>query len=340
MDRKNFIKKTAAIPFISSAFIQGIDASGINENRTLKPPKINPGDTIGLVAPGGIITEEELKESKDNLEKLEFNVVYTENIMARHGYFAGTDKLRASDLNEMFNRKDVNGIVAARGGYGCSRILPLIDYEIIKKNPKVLLGYSDITALLFGIFLKTGLITFHGPVGISTFNDFSVENMKRVLIYPSDNLCLYNDINDETDPPYVVRSGKASGKLIGGNLSIVVSLIGTEYDVDYADKILFLEDTDEKPYRIDRMLTQLIEAGKFNNLAGIVLGKFNDCEDEDPHSFSLKEVLFDRLYNLNIPVIYGMSFGHITNKFTLPFGINAELNVNNKTITLLEKAVV
>ncbi len=279
-----------------------------------------------------------------------FKVVYTKNILARYGYFAGTDEQRASDVNEMFKRNDVDGIVCARGGWGCSRILPLLDYDIIKNNPKVLIGYSDVTALLYGIYKETGLVCFHGPVGISTFNDYSVDYFKRVLMEPQQTLTFYNPHYDKNKDgeeyfPFTIRSGKSTGQLVGGNLSIVVSLIGTQYDIDCENKIVFLEDIGEEPYRIDRMLTQLIEAGKFKNVRGIMLGVFEDSKPQPDksgitNSFSLAEVLFNKLSKLNVPTVYGMSFGHITNKFTLPFGIDAELDSLSQTLTLLEPAVV
>jgi len=351
MYRKEFLKKTAAISTaisLSPALLPSY-AAEVNDTTLIKPARLRKGDLIGLAAPGSFISDKELQESVSNLEKLGFRVFYTENILARHGYLAGTDAQRADDLHLLFSNKEVKGIMCARGGYGCSRILPLLDYELIRRNPKVLIGYSDITALCYGIFNNTGLTCFHGPVAISTFNDFSVFYFNQVLVDPQPGLLLASAVN--TDPQkenysiVPIRSGKASGQLAGGNLSIVVSLIGTPYDIDYTGKIVFLEEIGEEPYRIDRMLTQMIEAGKFNKAAGIALGIFDKCEPKEKNpefnfSFSLMEVLIDRLYNLGIPVIYGLSFGHITNKFTLPVGINAELDVDNHTLRLLDQAVL
>ena len=352
MQRRNFLKTisaTAAFTLIKP--IESIAQNKFNdakeEKKIIKPPRLKTGDTIGLIAPGSFIDDGELRDSIHSLELLGFKVVYTNNILARDGYLAGTDEQRASDINEMFSRKDINAVVAARGGYGCTRILPMLDYGVIKNNPKILVGYSDITALLFGIFKETGLICFHGPVGISTFNNFSVDYFRDVLIYPHDKLTFYNaqeSNNDDLYKPVTIRSGIAQGKLVGGNLSLVVSVIGTSYDVDTDGKIIFLEEVGEEPYRVDRMLTQMIEAGKFKNAAGIALGVFSGCKTKPSqsgvsNSFSVLEVLFDRLFPLNIPVVYGMSYGHITNKFTIPFGINAELNSLEQTLTLLEPAV-
>ncbi|MEJ2616410.1 MAG: LD-carboxypeptidase [Ignavibacteriaceae bacterium] len=344
MNRKKFLKNLALSSLAVSSFSYADYLNTYhNADKIIRPARLKKGDRLGLIAPGGFITKDELKTSVNNLEELGFKVAYTKNILSRNGYLAGTDEQRASDLNEMFSRNDIDGIVAARGGYGCTRILPLIDYNLIGKNPKVLLGYSDITALHMAIFSKTGLVSFHGPVGISTFNEYSISNLKNVLLYPLENLTLYNTENEKNSDSksFTIISGKSSGRLVGGNLSLIVSLIGTPYDFDSTGKLIFIEEIGEQPYRIDRMLTQMIEAGKFENASGIILGEFIDCEPkkDDLNSFSLKEVLYKCLYNLNVPVIYGMSFGHIKNKLTLPIGINAELNSINQTITLLESAV-
>jgi muramoyltetrapeptide carboxypeptidase len=346
MKRKNFIKTlslTSAIPFLPSENI--LSFTGKIPAGKIKPGRLKQGDTIALVAPGSYISEEELQDTIDNLQSLGFRAVYNKSILNKTGYFSGNDKERAEELMEMFSRKDVNGIICARGGYGCARILPLLDYDVIINNPKVLIGYSDITALLYGIYSKTGLICFHGPVGISTFNEFSTNYLKDVLIFPQDNLELISIPEENNPEPITITNGKAAGELVGGNLSVAVSLIGTEYDINTENKIIFLEETSEEPYRIDRMLTQMIMSGKFEKAAGIALGVFDNCEPKKDKpsfdsSFSLKEVLFDRLYGLGIPVVYGLSFGHIKNKFTLPLGIKAELNSDEKEITLLEKAVV
>lgn len=350
MNRKNFIKtiSTAAVGagMISSSAITSAEAQ--SKKSIQKPRRLKTGDTIGLVAPGSYISESELKDSIKNLEELGFKVVYTEKILLQNGYFSGVDEQRAEDLTGMFARDDVNAIVCTRGGYGCARILPLLDYNVIENNPKILIGYSDVTALHYGIFRKTGLVTFHGPVSISTFNEFSVNNFKKILMNPSEQIILENSNSGEDENPYGLVSladGKKQGKLVGGNLSIAVSLIGTEFDVDYDDAIIYLEEIGEEPYRIDRMLTQMIQSEKFEDANGIAMGIFRRCEQKqnDPSfskSFSLMDVLQDRLGNLNLPVVYGMSFGHIKDKFTIPFGIEAELDADKQTITLLEVPVI
>lgn len=320
----------------------------IDEPPLIKPPGLKAGDKLAIVAPGSYISEDDLQQSVKNLTQLGFETTYSKKVLLQTGYFAGSDKDRADDLMEKFEDKSVKGIVCARGGYGCTRILPILNNDIIRSNPKVLIGYSDVTALLYGIYQKAGLITFHGPVGTSTFNDYSVNNFKRVLMDSKKN-AIFKNAEDETDEnKYGVTTivkGKGTGRLVGGNLSIMVSLIGTEFDVDYSGKIIFIEEIGEEPYRIDRMLTQLIQSGKFNNAAGIMMGIFSKCESKvkDPSfdkTFNLMEVLKERLGNLKIPVVYGMSFGHIVNKFTIPFGVLAQLDADIQTFTLLEKAVI
>ena len=345
MKRKNFLK-TAGILSIGTLLPFRKSYTKILPEDRIKPSRLKPGDTIGLIAPGSYIDGRELKDSIKNLNELGFDVVYTNNILSKNGYFSGTDKQRASDVEQMFYRKDVSGIMCVRGGYGCTRILPLLNYNVIKVNPKVIIGYSDVTSLLYGIYKNTGLICFHGPIATSTFNDFTLDYFRKTLIDPVENLVLKNPVPESEDKEYkpkTIKDGIVRGELVGGNLSTVLSLIGTPYDCDTRNKIIFLEEMEEDPYRIDRMLTQMRMAGKFKDAAGVALGVFRDCEPSEKSSFdssfTLIEVLKNRLGDLNIPVVYGMSFGHIKNKFTIPEGIKAELDASKQTITLLETAV-
>ena len=350
MKRKKFIQSLSAVS-VGAAMINPLTVAKTSlrdEPAIIKPAKLKSGDKLAIVAPGSYISESELQDSIKNLNELGFDTTYSEKILLQSGYFAGSDEDRTKDLMEKFADKSVKGIVCARGGYGCARILPMLDYDIIRANPKVLIGYSDITALLFGLYQKAGLISFHGPVGTSTFNDYSVNNFKNVLMNPEWTAVFPNSTSDTDENIYGVTTivnGKGKGRLVGGNLSLVVSIIGTEYDVDYSGKIVFIEEIGEEPYRIDRMLTQMIQTGKFDKAAGIMMGIFRKCEvkknsDLTSKSFTLMEVLKDRFSKLKIPVVYGMSFGHVTDKFTIPFGALAELDANNQTFTLLERAVI
>jgi len=349
MNRKKFIKSLTAVTVGSTVLSPlSLPKSLVPDDSPLvKAPRLKSGDKLGLVTPGSYISEKELQESIKNLNDLGFDVTYSKDVLLQTGYFAGTDEERAKDLMDKFTDKSVKGIVCARGGYGCSRILPLLNYNLIRSHPKVLIGYSDVTALLYGIYQQAGLITFHGPVGISTFNEYSVDNFKKVLIDPERTETFKNSNSGSDENTYGVTTiveGKSKGRFIGGNLSIMVSLIGTRYDVSYSRKIIFIEEVGEESYRIDRMLTQLIESGKFKHASGIMMGIFKDCEVKEKNpsfekSFTLMEVLKDKLSNLKIPVIYGMSFGHVNDKFTIPFGALAELNTSDQTFMLLEKAV-
>lgn len=315
-----------------------------------KPKRLKKGDTIGLIAPGSFIRIDQLERAKQKVESLGYKAYNTKNILKKTGYFSANDKLRADDINHMFANNKVDGILCVRGGYGCNRILDILDYALISKNPKILMGYSDITSLFQAIYRYSNVPGFHVAVGISSFNNYTRKHLKAVVSNPSDNYVIEYEkekgkASDSDYNSYIINNGIAQGELIGGNLSLMVSLIGTQFDIDYTGKLIFIEEIEEYPYKIDRMLTQLLMSGKLQKAAGIILGVFRKCDidgvdTKTEDSFSLKEILIDRLSNLNIPIMYGFPFGHVKNKATLPVGIKAKLNTYNKTITLLEKAVL
>lgn len=312
-----------------------------------KAQRLKEGDTIGLITPGSFISDENLQTAITNIESLGLKVRLSKHIRAKRGFNAGTDAQRLEDLHTMFADNSIHGIWCARGGYGCGRLLPYIDYKLIKKHPKVLIGYSDITGLLQAIHDKTGLVCFHGPVGASTFTDYTVEHLRNTLMPKNElpyKIVLAASQQDNKNKAYqtkVIQSGKATGELIGGNLSILASLAGTDFELNVKDKLLFIEDIGEKPYRIDRMLTQLRQSCDLSQAAGIALGVFADCEaDVDDHSLSLLETLDDRLSDLDIPVIYGLSFGHISDQCTFPIGIKATLDTSEQTLKLNEMAIL
>jgi muramoyltetrapeptide carboxypeptidase len=319
-------------------------AKSATKKKTIRPKRLQTGQTVGLIAPGSSIDEERLQKAIQTIQSLGLKAKYTPNILAERGYLAGTDKQRLSDLHQMFSDPTVDAVWCIRGGYGCTRLLPFIDYKLIRKNPKILLGYSDITALLEAVHQKTGLVGFHGPVAVSEPTDYTLNRLRDILFAPKPEILITNakENTDSTEKNYavkVIRPGKASGKLVGGNLSLVTSLLGTPYQPCVKNKLLFLEDVGEKPYRIDRMLTQLRQTLDLNKSAGIILGIFADCEGGD-RSLTLMETLEDRLGDLKVPIIYGMSFGHIDHQFTLPVGINAVLDTQNASIKILGPAVV
>ena len=314
-------------------------------NRRIFPARLKEGNLIGLVSPGSTISKEQLKETVEKLEKLGFRTFYQDSVLSEYGYFAGSDQERANELTGMFTNKDIDGILCVRGGYGSIRILDLLDFEQIKHNPKVLIGFSDITALLSSIYEQTGLITFHGPVGISEFNDFTLKSLKKVIMNPVNNYKYpYKREDDTTDKPeydlYTINGGKAEGKLIGGNISVLDSMIGSKFETDFENKIVYLEDTEEKTYRVDKMLVHLLQATNLKKAAGIVMGVFYECNINDEPRLSLKEAIGDLLKPLDIPVSYGLSFGHIDIKITIPNGIIARMNADRNTLKLLEKAVL
>jgi len=342
MNRRSFQKQlvTAAI---SLPFVGKVKAP----EPKLKAKKLNKGDTIGIISPGSYIDDRGFEKAVKNLESLGLKVKLSTNIRAKKGYLAGSDVQRLDDLHSMFADREVAGIWCIRGGYGCTRLLPNINYDLIRANPKPFIGYSDITALLQAIYIETGLVGFHGPVASSSFTRYTTRYIKRTLFQEKGELEIEFSRNnlrkgkrDTAYEKYTISPGKARGKLIGGNLSILASLAGTRWEVDIRDQILFIEDIGEKPYRIDRMLTQLRQSTNLRRARAIALGIFKDCEaDRNALSLTLKQTLTDRLGDLNIPILYGFSFGHVADQFTLPIGIDAELDATRQTLTFLESGV-
>ena len=318
-----------------------------NDRPPVKPSRLRAGMTIGLVTPASNVPEnEELYAAMDLVTSLGFEAKPSPNLFSRTQYLAGTDAQRASDLNAMFGDPEVDGIFCVRGGYGSGRLLPYLDFDTIAANPKVLMGYSDITALLNSINLLTGLMTFHGPIAGTNFSEYTLEQYRRVLVNPSAETRIGEAPPFETSPGVVERTnrltpivpGSAEGRLLGGNLSLMVTLMGTPYEPVFDDAILFLEDVSEPPYSVDRMLTHLWLTGKLERVAGVVLGKFTD-DDYDSNTFSMEEVLRDRFEPLGIPTLRGVMIGHVDDQTVVPVGARARLDVAAGTLTLLETAV-
>lgn len=310
----------------------------------IKPRRLQPGDTVGMVLPASMEFEtHELSVGIEQLEALGFKVKVGANAAAKHGYFAGTDEQRAADVNSMFADPEVDGIFAYTGGWGTPRLLPLLDYEMIRRNPKVLIGFSDVTALVNVIHQKTGLVTFHGPVASSNLEPWTLENMNRVLTSADPIGVLANPPKRESEliqrrfRTWAIREGRATGRLVGGNLTLLAALMGTPWEVDTRGAILLLEDVREAVYRVDRMLTQLAQGGKFADLRGVVFGYCSNCPAEG--GFSLEEVLRDHFERLGIPVFAGLAFGHIEQKLTLPIGLDATMDAAAGTLTIAESAV-
>jgi muramoyltetrapeptide carboxypeptidase len=312
---------------------------------TIKPKRLSPGDTVGLVLPATAAMEaDEIQFAKEQMEAIGFKVEIAPHAFAKWGYFAGYDRDRADDINRMFADDRISAVVCYTGGWGSPRVLPYLDFDVIARNPKVFMGYSDITALLNPIHQRTGMVTFHGPVGGSTFDQYTLDNFRRVVMTATPAGVLDappkkpTDLIDRTNRVIELAPGKGSGPLVGGNLTMVTALMGTPYEVDTAGAILFLEDVDEELYRIDRMLTQLASGGKFAHIAGLVFGRCTRCTFKGP-TFSLEEILRDRFGSLPVPAISGLSFGHIDQKLVMPIGVQATLDADAGTLRLDEAAV-
>lgn len=287
---------------------------------------------------------DEVAFAKEQLEVIGLKVVIGKHAYDRWGYFAGRDRDRAADINGFFADDSVAGVVCYTGGWGSPRVLPYLDYDLIARKPKVIIGFSDITALLNALHQKSNIVTFHGPVGGSSFEPYTLDNFRRVVMTAAPAGAQVqppkrpNDLVDRLNRVVKLAPGKATGRLVGGNLTMVASIMGTPYEVDTAGAILFLEDTHEEPYRIDRMLTQLAHGGKFTGIAGFLWGRCTDCEPKG-NSFSLEEILRDRFAALGVPVLSGLSFGHIEQKLTLPIGVIATIDGDAGTLTIDEAAV-
>jgi muramoyltetrapeptide carboxypeptidase len=327
---------------------RAVSPAAKNPLTIIKPRRLRKGDTVGLIAPASNASEDEsIRITGDIVESLGFKVRQGKNLFERYGYLAGTDKQRAHDVNSMFADDDVDAIFCARGGYGTTRILPYLDYEMIAKNPKILMGFSDITGILTAIHARTGLVGFHGSILKRRFSEYALSEFKKVVMHPTRRTRIGAAPPFETGEGRVdaenrlthIAGGTARGPLLGGNLSLISSLIGTEFEPDFHGRILFLEEVHEEPYRVDRMLTQLWLANKLQQVAGIAFGRFTDA-DPNGNSFSIEKVLRDRCANLGIPVVRGFMIGHIKDQTVVPIGIEAELNGDDGTLQLLDTAVV
>ncbi len=318
-----------------------------NTPPLLRPPRLREGDTLGLFNPSGAIYERAPYEvARETMQALGFRVREAPNLRARYGHMAGTPAQRAADIHALFADPEVQGLLAVTGGSGANRVLPLLDYDLIARHPKFLGGFSDLTALLTAVHVRTGLVTFHSPLARSEWNAFSVEQFKAVavqgLAHTMRNPVLAGDEPVAREGRITtIRGGQAQGPLAGGNLAVLTSLAGTPYWPRLDGAILFLEDVNEYVYRVDRMLSTLMLGGALARVAGVVLGGFTDCAPSEGSfgTLTLDEVFDDYFGSLGVPVFRGASFGHIKRKFTLPLGVTARMDADAGTLTLLEPAV-
>ena len=342
MKRRDILKGVALLPLLANTALSQKSTTP----KIIKPKRLKKGDTVAIIAPSSGADDGQFAKAVQNMIDLGFKPKLGKYAREINGFLAGTDAQRIEDIHWAFSNKEIDAVWCVRGGYGLSRILPQIDYALIKKNPKIFIGYSDITALHLAIHQNTGLVTFHGPVASSTYSDYPKKHVVNALMTPSvpykidlspDNVAkgtlLYKT--------QVITKGTARGRLICGNLSLLTALAGTPYALrNTKGKILFTEDVGERPYRLDRMFTQLKQSVNLRELAGIALGVFEGCDAPDDKSQTVIDVVKDQLGSLGIPVIYGLSFGHIRDQFTIPFGVEAELDAQNATLTLLETGVI
>ena len=314
----------------------------------LKPRALKPGDTVGLVSPSSYVFDLwSVENAVARLEALELKTKIGANARARHGYMAGTVRERVEDLHAMFSDPSVAAVFCLGGGYGAERLLDAVDYGLIRRNPKILLGFSDITGLHLAVTKKARVVTFHGPVAMSSLPPFTLEYFKKALFSPEPIGELANppepDPLSPVFPRHTVTAGIARGPTAGGNLTLISTTMGTPYEIDARGKILFFEDTGEAPYRVDRMLTQLKLAGKFAECAGIVWGTCSDCtaaKSSFEINLSISDLVDELLGDLGKPVLAGLVFGHTKEKVTLPIGVEAEMDAGAKRVAIVEAATV
>lgn len=361
---KNIIKLAFCILFIAIANSAYADNSTqqINTNTSNKvithdailPAKLQQGDTVALVASGFRVPDEEtIQFAAERIEALGLKVKYGNSLHQKNTYYSGTDSQRAQDLNQMFADKTVKAIFEIRGGWGSNRVLPYLDFNLIKKNPKIILGFSDITSLLLAINAKTNLVTFHGTMGVESWPAFTVDYLKRVLMQ-GEAVTFANPISIDQDKDIIqtdnrittITGGTAEGKLLGGNLSTLNSMLGSSYLPNWRGNILFIEDVDENYYQIDRMLEQLKLAGVLNKISGFIFGQCVGCSAGNNSSTStvigsanLEQILNHYIKPLGIPAWSGAMIGHMPKMFTLPEGLPVKIDADKGTIQMLEPAV-
>lgn len=306
--------------------------------------RLQKGDTIGLIAPSGAVrTEGAIERAIEETKRMGYRVKVGESCGKVYGYLSGTDEVRARDINVMFADDEVDAIVCVRGGYGTMRLLDLLDYDVIRANPKIFVGYSDITALHAAMFERCGLVTFHAPMAVSDWSGGPLDEASRASMLRA--LASSEPMGELVNTPeyharQTVVPGTCEGTLVGGNLSLITGLLGTPYELDVKDRILFIEEVGERTYCVDRMLTQLRLSGAFDKCAGVVFGDFKDCPIEYPaFGLSLEEVIRDVVVPCGKPVFAGLQVGHCTPKLSLPHGVRCRLDADRCVLEVLEAAV-
>jgi muramoyltetrapeptide carboxypeptidase len=351
MQRRNFLAGVGAsctLPFIRpTAFGQ---RQSDNPTNLIRPKALSPGDAVGVITPATEVPDpDRLALAERTIKYFKLTMKRGRNVGRRFGTYRESIDARLDDLHAMFRDPEVKAVFCIRGGYASAQLLDRIDYDLIRRNPKIFLGYSDITAMHLAIHRHARLITFHGPIVLSRFTDYTQQNFRKALFEtaPIGKVTNPSDSN-ELRPAHALRTirpGTATGKLIGGNLSLVSTTLGTPYEIDTRGRILFLEDVEEQAYSIDRMLTQLRLAGKLEQAAGVIWGECSDCGPRAYQPslvlpFSVGEVADNILGELKVPVLSGLTIGHTNDQLTLPLGVTATLDATNGTLEITEAGVV
>lgn len=346
MDKRSFIKALGLTAGLSPMMVLQSDlmaASSGEKARTILPRPLKRGDTVGLVSPSSASNDEILFQfAQETLEALGFEVLRGKHLTDRYGHLAGKDADRAEDINEMFDNKKVSAIICIRGGSGAARILPLLDYKTIQNNPKPILGYSDITAIHNAIYAQTGLITFHGPNGTGSWNSFNVQQFEQMFF--DQQLVRFENEQKKGDDLIVKKNriqtitpGQAEGVIVGGNLTVLTGLAGSPYLPDFKNKILFLEDVGEDPYRVDRMMSTLQLMGALDEIKGFIFGQCSDCDPSGGYgSLTIWQILQDFIRPLKIPAYRGAMIGHVDKQFIVPIGAKVKMNADQGYFEMTE----
>lgn len=314
----------------------------------LKAKRLEKGNTIGVISPASPSeTISEIPRACEYLESLGYKVSIGKNVNKAHGFVAASEQERADDLNEMFRRDDIDAVFVTQGGYGSAQLIGKIDYDVIKANPKILTGFSDITSLHLAITKFADLVTFHSP-GMARFNTehltpYTKEHFFKALAHadPVGEVVLA----DSNKWLFSLAPGAAEGRIVGGNLTLVCASLGTPFEIETKGKILFLEEVEAEPWIIDNSLLHLRNAGKLDGVAGVIVGECKDCvpRKHEPGYYcaiNLEEVLQYYLSDLGVPVLYGLPLGHTENMATIPMGVQVRLDATNKTFEILESGVI
>lgn len=347
MERRNFLA------WLNGALAFSLlprSAQALKSDDLIRPKALKPGDTVGLITPATYVPNPEaLALAERTLRFFGLRMKMAKNAGKRMGDYHRSIEERLDDLHEMFRDREVSAVFCIRGGYGSMHLLDRIDYDLIRRNPKIFLGYSDITAMHLAILKRARLVTFHGPMMLASFTGYTQAHFRRALfdVKPIGTVTNPPDENQRSPahPLRTIRSGRATGPLTGGNLTLISTTLGTPYEIETRGRILFLEDVDEEPYRIDRMLTQLRLSGKLDEAAGIIFGECEKCGPSDykPSSaipYSIGEILDNILGSLKVPVLSGLTIGHTADQLTLPLGVTATLDAEKGTLEIKESALI